>query len=282
MRYDQISLRVRLRPRRLRHGSMAACALLGIAVSLATPGLAWAVDEAGATGEEATEGETGLDAIEESMMESVTTEEPAAVEKKKELPEVGEDILELFVLDRGFYVASDLGIFFTFGGVRGYSNVQPYLSIMPGFDIGEYFGIQLDISLAYASGNAISNADRKLGDPKGIGNYDATADYGLFNVGVEVVAALRPTARFAIEPKLGGGFTFIDPPLTDPSSVPGAANKVDGSGGHFIVGADFKYLTLLTNFTAGASVNFIGFVGAWGFIPALSVTAVVRYTFWAM
>jgi len=45
-----------------------------------------------------------------------------------------------------------------------------------------------------------------------------------------------------------------------------------------VIGVDFKYLTLLTNFTAGASINFYGFIGSYGFIPAISAAAVVRYT----
>lgn len=175
-----------------------------------------------------------LEAIEDQLMESVgegeEIEEPES--RAQELPEIGEDKLEVFILDRGFYLASDLGIFLTLGGTRGYSNVQPYLSVKAGIDIGDYFGIQLNLSTGYSSGNPKSGADRPLGSGDGF-NPDATVNYGMFNVGVEVVGAIRPTERVAIEPKAGGGYTLIDPPLSfgqDRASV----GKHDGSGGHFV------------------------------------------------
>ena len=76
---------------------------------------------------------------------------------------LGEDVLELFELDRGFYLGSDLGVFFALGGTRGYSNVQPYLAIKLGLDIGDYFGLQLNLSTAYSSGNPVSAQDRPAG-----------------------------------------------------------------------------------------------------------------------
>ncbi len=254
-------------------------ALLGAAVLLAVPGLAWAQDDAG---DASAEGDSELDAIEDAFMESVDAEPVAPADEPAELPEIGEDVLEDFILDRGFYVASDLGIFLTLGGTRGYSNVQPILSLRPGFDIGDLFSIQLDISLAYASGNPVSNADRKAAVEGSTANQDATVDFGIINVGAEGVFAIRPLRRLAIEITAGGGYTFIDPPLTDPNSTVGVNTKVDGSGGHYVVGVDFKYLTLLTNFTAGASVKHYGFIGGWGYIPAIAITATVRYTFFAM
>jgi len=228
----------------------------------------------------------GGDDIEKELLDTAAEgDKPeGTADEDKELGDIGSDVLEVFILDRGFYVSSDLGVFLTLGGARGYSNVQPYMAVKVGFDIGDYFGIQLDLSTGYSSGNPASNADRPVGDSDrgGYDNFDATVNYGVFNAGLEVVGAIRPTQRLAIEPKLGGGFTFIDPPLSKVPSA-GAAigtllEKHGGAGGHFVVGVDIKYLTLLSNFTAGASVNFYGFVGAHGFIPALGVGAVVRYT----
>ena len=56
------------------------------------------------------------------------------------LPEIGEeDQLAVFVLDRGFYFASDLGVLINVGGTRGNSNVQPFMSIILGYDVDEIF-----------------------------------------------------------------------------------------------------------------------------------------------
>jgi hypothetical protein len=217
--------------------------------------------------------------IEDQLMESVEeTEEIEESVQPAQLPEIGRDVLEVFVLDRGFYVASDLGIFLTLGGQRGYSNVQPFLQLNVGFDIGDYFGIQLALSAAYASGNPVSQLDRPPGDAEGLQNLDATVNYGVFAAGLELVGAFRPTQRFAIEPKVGGGYSFVDPPLSSEEGGQPYYGKYDGSGGYFVLGADFKYLTLLTNFTAGASLDFYGYLGSYGFIPGLAVSAVVRYT----
>lgn len=193
--------------------------------------------------------------------------------------DIGEDILEIFVLERGFYLASELGVFFTLGGTQGYSNLQPFMAIKAGYDLGDYFGLQASLSTAYVSGNPPTSADLPGRDPRGINNFDATGDFGLFNLGLEAVVALRPTQRLAIEPKVGGGYSFIDPPLTDPAAgAPPTFAKHSPHGGHVTAGVDIKYLTLLTGFSAGASVNFFGFLGGHGFIPAIAVAATVRYT----
>jgi hypothetical protein len=198
---------------------------------------------------------------------------PTAETAAEDLPQIGEDQLAVFVLNRGFYANGDLGVFLTLGGVRGYSNVQPYVALKAGFDVGNYVSVQLALASGYSSGNALSQ-----NDAPGAGGNE-TVNYGLFMIGAEVVGAIRPTARFAIEPRVGGGVARIDPQPTDPNidlratdakSVPGLAPQVGG-------GIDFKYLTLLTDFSAGLSLGGYFVIGP--NIPAVSIAGSVRYTF---
>jgi hypothetical protein len=180
----------------------------------------------------------------------------------------GEDQLAVFVLHRGFFFSSDLGVFMTLGGYRGYSNVQPYLSLKAGFDINDALSVQAYVAHGYSSGNPISAMDL----PESGGQ--STVSYGLLNFGGELVYAIRPTERFAIEPRIGGGLTRIYPTLTSPSD-PGAT--LSPSSPHVGGGIDFKYLTLLTDFTAGVSLTGYYIIGPQ--IPAAAAAFVVRYTF---
>lgn len=178
--------------------------------------------------------------------------------------------LAIFELERGLYVASDLGVFLTFGGVNGVSNVQPYLGLKVGHDLGDYFGVQLALAAGYASGNPVSENDVA---GAGVGGREIE-DYSLLSASVEGVAAWRPTERFAVEPKLGAGITRIYPALTSPQDPTATLNPVAPQVGG---GIDLKYLTLLTDFSAGISLTAYYVIGP--NIPALGTGAVVRYTF---
>lgn len=178
------------------------------------------------------------------------------------LPQIGaEDQLAVFELERGAYFATDLGVFITLGGVQGNSNVQPFMSIKLGHDIGDYVSVQASFAAGYSAGNPVSEEDIRVAS-------EATANYELLNMGVEVVGAIRPSPRFAIEPKVGGGVTRITPKMasTDAPMKP-----------HVVGGVDFKYLTLLTDFTAGITVNAYYVPGP--NILGIGTGAVVRYTF---
>lgn len=197
---------------------------------------------------------------------------PAAVAEEKAaaepLPEIGQDRLAVFVLRRGFYTAADLGVGMTFGGVRGYSNVQPYVAVRLGFDIGNYVSLEAAFASVYASGNALSNNDAPAAGGQEVQNY------GMFMMGADVVGAFRATERFEIQPKLGGGMCRIDPQPTSPSDLNATVNAMNPYVGG---GVDFKYLTLLTDFSAGLSTTFYYVLGP--NIPALGLGFAVRYTF---
>lgn len=209
----------------------------------------------------------------DDLMEEVESEESTDIDDVEDpveiLPEIGDaDQLGVFVLDRGFYFTSDVGFVLNIGGMRGISNLQPFISTTIGYDIDENFSGQLYVSQGYVSQNPLTERDSPGGT---MGN--GTADYSLTNFGLEMVAALRPTARFAVEASAGGGLTRMNPLLT-------AGDKTDqpAVAPHVVAGFDLKYLTLLTDFSAGVSVN--GYTVIINpVIIAVSVSGVFRYTF---
>ncbi len=185
----------------------------------------------------------------------------------EDLPTIGEeDQLAVFELERGVYVSSDLGVFFTFGGAAGSSNLQPYMAVHAGFDIGDYFGVQASVAGGFVADNPPSDAELQLGGQQ-------VTSYQMINLGLEFVGSLRPFQRLAIEPKIGGGIAYITPSLTDPA-LPSAT--LSGVNPQLTYGVDLKYLTLLTGFTAGAS--FTGTYVLGPDIPGLGIGFHVRYT----
>lgn len=181
-------------------------------------------------------------------------------------PDASEGRLQVFVLDRGFYFSSDLGVFFTFGGVRGYSNVQPFMSVKAGFDVTDLVSVQLAIIGGFASENPVSSLE--VQSPNSL----QTRSYSLLSFGPEIVFAFRPTPRIALEPRVGGGITHVYPQISRDSQGGAYSNLLP----HISFGLDAKYLTLLTNFTAGLSLTFEYILGP--NVPALGAGFVVRYT----
>jgi hypothetical protein len=206
--------------------------------------------------------------VEAEIEDTLATQDSGpAEERREEMQQIGDDQLAVFELQRGFYLSSDLGVLMTFGGTQGYSNLQPFLSLKAGFDFNDYLSVQAALSAGYSSGNPISENDLP-----GAGGRDIV-DFSLTSAGVEIVAAIRPTERFAIEPKLGGGITTLSPAPTDPRDVEASVGSVLP---HASAGVDLKYLTLLTDFTAGISLTGYFIVGP--NIPAGAAAFVVRYT----
>jgi hypothetical protein len=246
------------------------------ATLVALPHGAWAQDDIDAEIEKALAADDDKKPAAKSAAAAESPAAPAAepaapaTGEAEELPQIGEDQLAVFVLQRGFYLAGDLGFLMTFGGTRGYSNVQPYVALKAGFDINDYLGAQVSVSSGYSSGNPLSDNDAGLGT-----QGQEVINYSLFSFGAELVGALRPTERFAIEPRVGGGMTRIHPAPHDPGD-PSAF--IPGMLPHASAGFDFKYLTLLTDFTAGVSLTGYFLFGP-KLIPAGAAAFVVRYTF---
>lgn len=226
----------------------------------------------GASADEAASSESEQSDSASTASESESGKEPTMQVDEQALPDIGKDQLAIFRLQRGAFFSSDLGVFFTLGGQRGYSNVEPYIAVHTGYDVSNYISLQLSLATGYSSGNPLSANDNP-NNPNLVGR-DPVVNYSMFGVSTEIVGAIRPSQRFAIEPKLGGGLTWITPALTDPSNP---SKKLPGITPQIVGGVDLKYLTLLTDFTAGLS--FTAYYMTVPQIVAVSGGAVVRYTF---
>jgi hypothetical protein len=204
---------------------------------------------------------------------AAASQEPVepAQEVSQNIPEE-EGKLAVFVLDRGWYFTSDLGMFMSLGGVRGYGDVEPYLALKGGYDFNDYLGVQIGLSTGYSSGNPASSADNP-NNPSGA-RGGSVVDYGLLNGSAELVGAYRFAERLSLEPHLGAGITRVHPALTsreDPSQ------KQNAVAPHIVGGVDLRYLTLLSHFSAGVTVNAYYVVGPNVFAMATGLS--VRYTF---
>jgi len=240
-----------------------------------------------AQGEEADEpaaGEANGDSLidevlDEGIRQGDTDDQPGVAGV---IPESGEDKLQEFELQRGFYASGDLGIFITLSGVRPPSKLQPYMGIKAGYDLNDFLGVQLSISSGYNSSNPANDYDDPLQYTASQGGR-AIQDFSLLNLGGELVFSLRPIERLAIEVKGGGGITNVYPEITDADAAAGGGMSAGGTvvyaawQPHVTGGVDFKYLTLLTGFNAGATLQayYLPTPGVLGMAIALGV----RYTF---
>ena len=185
----------------------------------------------------------------------------------EELPPAGdEDRLADFEQARGFYLSSDLGVFLSFGGSAGSSNLQPYLAVHAGLDLGDTWSVQLSAGGAYVADNPPSDNELLFGSQQ-------VSSYQLFLAGAELVGSFQIAERVALQPRIGGGIAHTSPTLTDPDDPLGTSSSLQPQT---TVAVDLAYLTLLTGFTAGASV-----AGVWVFgadIPGLATSLHLRYT----
>jgi hypothetical protein len=214
----------------------------------------------------------------EDEEESVSLDElqqaQADAEARDPNAQIGEDRLANFELDRGFYLSSDIGVLISLGGQAGYSNLQPFVSVRSGYDLSDMFSVQGSVSMGYISQNPISPYD----DPSTVESFSGKkiASYDLTMFAVEGLASFRPTERIAIEPKIGFGLTLLSPTPTD-TAAPCTECGMSALNPHAMGGVDIKYLTLLTDFSAGVSMNGYFVIGP--NILAVSGAFLVRYTF---
>ena len=203
---------------------------------------------------------------------------PAGKEKEEDdeeeqpgaAPTVVEDpsdrLYDKYELQRGFYIASDLGFFMVFGGAnKAVSNLQPYVGINVGYDILRWFSWQVHAGRGFAASSPRSaNQDQQ----------NRIRDFSVTNVLTGPVVWILVLERLAIELKLHGGISILDPiPLEaaiDGVAVPGVVGVVGG-------GAALKYLTLLTDFTLGLDFTFNYLLSV--NVPSLQISPTVRYTF---
>lgn len=185
-------------------------------------------------------------------------------------PAEADDTLGNFVLQRGLYVGADLGTFISLGGVNGVSNIQPYVALHLGYDLTDNLSLQATGSAAYIAENPISDFD----DPSVTPGGTAVTSYDLLSLTGELVYALRVTQRFAIEPKIGAGFSRINPLPTDPDDPTLLVPRMNLA---LVGGLGLTYLTLLTDISAGIAATFVVLPGPG--IVGLGTSLQVRYTF---
>jgi hypothetical protein len=208
-------------------------------------------------------------------------------EAAKEEPAVSatEEVKGTFTIRRGFFAEGDLGIFVTLGGVntnsvelnsRGTSNLQPYVGATFGYDLfsTSVFALGLGIRLAMGLNGGAGRADQA--EPLDQANTKSN-DYSIQEAGAVVNLVFLVTDRLGITLKLHGGAGFVTPDPTLPASDPEAGKFVFAPvfGGQL----GLELYTLLNDFSIGIQAGFVGAIAGGEFIPGLSGTIPIKYTF---
>ena len=171
---------------------------------------------------------------------------------------------------RGFFVETDIGVFFTLGGNDVYSNAQTYLQLGLGYDINENIELGAHFGLGASAANCFA-----VRDASGNCVADGASVSENFTVSfIDVSAAylFKLVDRVYLSPKLLAGYSLLDPaPVVDANGlgVTGGANLGAGVG--------VEYATSMDHFTVGADLTFRFVVGP--NIPAFAVFPRVKYTF---
>jgi hypothetical protein len=196
-----------------------------------------------------------------------------------------------FPIRRGFYAEADLGVFLTLLGrntnkatlpAKSTSNAQPYLGITLGYDVlekpGFTLGVGLKLAAGYSSGaGRISDTELNDGSITDVQLMTRPNDFAVYEIGVSVAMGFMVHERVAITLKLDGGMgaAYANPYLF--ASETGAAGAAIGgmAGGSLGV----EYFTLLNDFSVGLDLRGAGVFIAGNIIPAVSITAPIKYTF---
>lgn len=168
----------------------------------------------------------------------------------------------------GFYIASDFGVGLAFGGVRGYSNAEPFIGINIGYDFCKWISLQLAVSNFFSSTNALHADDDPNVNKSGIRSFQST------NMDLQIIGRYLPHERVALELKLGGGASRLN---ALPRSIRKDPTQETSWNGNLAVGIGVKYITLLTDVIAGLDITFYYIMPAG--VPAITFTPVIRYTF---
>lgn len=165
----------------------------------------------------------------------------------------------------GFFVETDVGVFFTLGGSNDYSNAQTFLQLGVGYDVSE----RLELGAHFALG---ASADTCFGTVNAGGFCEQSENFTLSFLGVTAAWRFDLAPRLTIAPKLVGGWTLLDPA----PSLDAAGGPVTGRA-HVGGGASLEYATSMDHFTVGADVLVRFVVGP--NIPAFSIFPRIKYTF---
>jgi hypothetical protein len=173
-------------------------------------------------------------------------------------------LYEKFEVHRGFFISSDVGLVWAFSGAeRSYSNTQAYVGVNVGYDFTSWFSWQIRAGRGFNANNPYSP------------DKNAVRDFAWTDVQTGPVVWIKVWDRLAIEVKVLGGVSILDPVPIDPIIDNRVVNVFNPSVGG---GVGLKYFTLLTNVVLGFEATFNFMIGA--NVPVLNVSPlVIRYTF---
>jgi hypothetical protein len=178
---------------------------------------------------------------------------------------------------RGTYVETSLGIFTAMGGNVPFSNVQPYLGITLGREIGDRAAVFASLGIGAASASCYQEEPRT-------GNCLAADSFGATFLEAGAAYGLPIALRTLLALKVVAGFTDLSPgPVRSGAAVPdhlpgfhlgaGLALDYDTHLEHFAVGLDAIVRYTLARYTpAGGNSQTLG-------LPSLAVMPRIRYVF---
>ncbi len=178
---------------------------------------------------------------------------------------------------RGTYTEVAFGGFTALGGSSTFSNVQPYIGMTIGRELGEQASVFATLGIGAASASCFQ-VDARSGGCLAADSFGATFVEGGASYGMPI--ALRTLLAL----KIVGGFTDLSPgPVRNGSSVPdhlpgfhlgaGLALDYDTHLDHFAVGLDALVRYTLAKYTpTGGSAQTLG-------LPSLAVMPRIRYVF---
>ena len=179
---------------------------------------------------------------------------------------------------RGTYVESSLGVFTAMGGNVPFSNVQPYIGLTIGHEIGAAATVFASLGIGAASASCYQ-VDARSGNCLAADSFGATfveggASYG-FAVGLRSLLSLKMVAGLT---DLSPGPVESGSPATVPDSLvgfhlgAGASLDYDTHLDHFAVGIDALFRYSLAKYTVGGNSQTLG-------LPSLAVMPRIRYVF---
>jgi hypothetical protein len=183
---------------------------------------------------------------------------------------------------RGFFTETDIGGFMTVGGDDGYSNLQTYLQLGIGYDIGK----NISLGLHYGTGaNAANCFNGKLEKDN---SCTASDNFTVSFIDLTVSFLFQLAERFYISPKLAGGWTTLDPaPILIAVTTGGCKTVADQSdpakctavrqGPNAGAGVGIEYATYMDHFSVGVDVLARYVIGP--NIISLQFFPRVKYTF---
>jgi hypothetical protein len=152
---------------------------------------------------------------------------------------------------RGFFTETDIGGFLTLGGNNDYSNLQTYLQLGVGYDLGK----KVELGFHYGIG---ANAANCFSDLTARGDCKATDNFTVTFLNLTARYRIELVDRFFLTPKGTLGYTLFDPaPIVEGtdaecSTTPvGPGCKELRGGLNAGAGIGVEYATSMDHFSVG-------------------------------